>query len=131
MSTLMNDNLRLDPSDPLNLLLHNHSQHNMQASNDNLSPSVGTPPDWNSLSSMWPPEDKMEDMSQFTSIDLGMGMGIDTTDFSLFNPFQFIFEALSPLPSSESESSGNTGSFSPLLAAVHVCCVRCELSLCD
>ncbi|KAJ7715732.1 hypothetical protein B0H16DRAFT_1741697 [Mycena metata] len=52
MSTLMND----DPSDPLNLLLH-HSQHNMQASDDDSSPSIGTPPDWNSLSSMWPPDD--------------------------------------------------------------------------
>ncbi|KAJ7743193.1 hypothetical protein B0H16DRAFT_1463831 [Mycena metata] len=73
-------------------------------------PSVGTPPDWNSLSSMWP-EDKMDDMSQFTSMDLGMGM--DTTDFGSVNPFQFTFEAPSPLPSSESESGGSTGSFSP------------------
>ncbi|KAJ7713218.1 hypothetical protein B0H16DRAFT_1743547 [Mycena metata] len=79
MSTLMNDDLAhlahfigLDPSDPLNLLLHNHSQRNMQASDDDSSPS---------------PEDKMEDMSQFTSMDLGMGMGIDITDFGLFNPF--------------------------------------------
>ncbi|KAJ7698877.1 hypothetical protein B0H16DRAFT_1836989 [Mycena metata] len=111
MLTLMNDDLGLDPSDPLNLLLHNHSQHNMQASDDDSSPSVSTPPDWNSLSSMWPAEDKMDEMSQFTSMDLGMG--IDTADFGLFNPFQFTFEAPSPLPSSESESGGSTGSFSP------------------
>ncbi|KAJ7715542.1 hypothetical protein B0H16DRAFT_1805236 [Mycena metata] len=52
-------------------------------------------------------------MTQFTSMDLGIGMGIDTTDFGLFNPFQFTFEAPSPLPSSESESGGSTGSFSP------------------
>ncbi|KAJ7707957.1 hypothetical protein B0H16DRAFT_1823534 [Mycena metata] len=49
----------------------------------------------------------------FTNMDLGMGMGIDTTDFGLFNPFQFTFEAPSPLPSSESESGGSSGSFSP------------------
>ncbi|KAJ7715534.1 hypothetical protein B0H16DRAFT_1805229 [Mycena metata] len=46
-------------------------------------------------------------------MDLGIGIGIDTTDFGLFNPFQFTFEAPSPLPSSESESSGSTPSFSP------------------
>ncbi|KAJ7722090.1 hypothetical protein B0H16DRAFT_1473510 [Mycena metata] len=46
-------------------------------------------------------------------MDLGIGMGIDTTDFGFFNPFQFTFEASSPLPSSESESGGSTGSFSP------------------
>ncbi|KAJ7723659.1 hypothetical protein B0H16DRAFT_1737103 [Mycena metata] len=39
MSTLMNDDLGLDPSDPPDLLLHNHSQHNMQASDDDSSPS--------------------------------------------------------------------------------------------
>ncbi|KAJ7707955.1 hypothetical protein B0H16DRAFT_1481482 [Mycena metata] len=62
MSTLMNDDLGLDPSNPLNLLLHNHSQHNMQHSDDDSSPSIGTPPDWNLLSSMWPPEHKMDDI---------------------------------------------------------------------
>ncbi|KAJ7775012.1 hypothetical protein B0H16DRAFT_1760474 [Mycena metata] len=103
MLTLMKNDLGLDPSDPLNLLLHNHSQHNMQPSHDDSSPSVGTPPNWNSLSSMWPPEDKMDDMSQFTSMDLGMGMGIDTTDFGLFNSFQITFEAPSPLPSSDDD----------------------------
>ncbi|KAJ7749608.1 hypothetical protein B0H16DRAFT_1844681 [Mycena metata] len=72
----MNEDLGLNPSNPLNLLLHNHSQHNMQARKDNSSPSIGTPPDWSSLSSMWPPEDKMDDMSQFTSMDLGIGIGI-------------------------------------------------------
>ncbi|KAJ7713150.1 hypothetical protein B0H16DRAFT_1811339 [Mycena metata] len=45
-------------------------------------------------------------------MDLGMDMGIDTTEFGLFNPFQFTFEAPSPLPSSESESGGSTASFS-------------------
>ncbi|KAJ7715547.1 hypothetical protein B0H16DRAFT_498034 [Mycena metata] len=49
-------------------------------------------------------------------MDLGMGMGIDTTDFGLFNPFQFTFEAPFPLPLSESESGGSTGSFSPVHA---------------
>ncbi|KAJ7700563.1 hypothetical protein B0H16DRAFT_1902959 [Mycena metata] len=77
----MNDDLGLDLSDPLNLLLHNHSQHNMQASDHDSSPS-------------------------FTTMDLGM----DTTDFGLFNLFQFTFEAPSPLPSSESESGGSTAS---------------------
>ncbi|KAJ7715552.1 hypothetical protein B0H16DRAFT_1741878 [Mycena metata] len=62
MSTLMNDELGLDPSGPLNLLLHNHSQHNMHQTDDDSSPS-------------------------FTTMDLGMGMGMDTTDFGLFNPF--------------------------------------------
>ncbi|KAJ7703793.1 hypothetical protein B0H16DRAFT_1829349 [Mycena metata] len=85
MSTLKSEDLGLDPSDPLNLLLHNHSQHNLD---DDSSPS-------------------------FTTIDLGIGMDIDTTDFGLFNPFRFTFETPSPLLSSESESGGSTGSFSP------------------
>ncbi|KAJ7713228.1 hypothetical protein B0H16DRAFT_1743556 [Mycena metata] len=45
----------------------------------------------------------MDGMSQFTSMDLGMGMGINTTDFGLFNPFQFTFEAPSLLPSSDDD----------------------------
>ncbi|KAJ7713725.1 hypothetical protein B0H16DRAFT_1809360 [Mycena metata] len=93
--SMMNDDLGLHPSDPLNLL-HN-SQHSMQASNDDSSPSVGTPPRLELIEHM----------------DLRIGMGIDTTDFGLFNPFQFTFEAPSPLPLSESESSASTGSFSP------------------
>ncbi|KAJ7708585.1 hypothetical protein B0H16DRAFT_1822999 [Mycena metata] len=56
----MNDDLALDPSDPLNLLTQNHSQHNTHQTDDDSSPSVGTPSDWNSLSSMWPSEDKMD-----------------------------------------------------------------------
>ncbi|KAJ7713223.1 hypothetical protein B0H16DRAFT_1811001 [Mycena metata] len=52
----------LHPSDPLNLLLHNYSQHNMHQTDDDLSPSIGAPPAWNSLSSLWPPEDKMDDI---------------------------------------------------------------------
>ncbi|KAJ7025547.1 hypothetical protein C8F04DRAFT_1400498 [Mycena alexandri] len=99
MSTLMCSDLGLDPSDPLNLLLHNHSQH------DDPSPTDAAPPDWNSLSSMWP-EDKMEDMSHFT-------MDLDAPDFGLFNPFQFTFAAPSPLPESESDSGGSSASFSP------------------
>ncbi|KAJ7718326.1 hypothetical protein B0H16DRAFT_1797541 [Mycena metata] len=34
-----------------NLLLHNHSQHNMHQTDDDLSPSIGAPPAWNSLNS--------------------------------------------------------------------------------
>ncbi|KAJ7715535.1 hypothetical protein B0H16DRAFT_1741867 [Mycena metata] len=45
ISTLMNDDLGLHPSDPLNLLLCNYSRHNMHQTDDNSSPSVGTPPD--------------------------------------------------------------------------------------
>ncbi|KAJ7719063.1 hypothetical protein B0H16DRAFT_1700434 [Mycena metata] len=82
----------------------------MQASDDDSSPSVGTPPDWNSLSSMWPPEDKMEDMSQFTSMDLGIGMGIDTTDFGLFNPSN-----LKPRPRCPPPSPGAAAAPAPSL----------------
>ncbi|KAJ7713723.1 hypothetical protein B0H16DRAFT_534071 [Mycena metata] len=39
-----------------------------------------------------------------------MDLGMDTTDFGLFNLFQFTFEAPSPLPSSESESGSSTAS---------------------
>ncbi|KAJ7715739.1 hypothetical protein B0H16DRAFT_1804915 [Mycena metata] len=99
------------PSDPLNLLLHNHSQHNMHQTDDNSSPSVGAPPDWNSLSSMWPLEDKRTTFPVHKHGPRHRN-GHRTTDFGLFNPFQFTFEALSPLPSSESESGGSTSSFS-------------------
>ncbi|KAJ7715748.1 hypothetical protein B0H16DRAFT_1804932 [Mycena metata] len=108
---LLNRGIKLDPSDPLNLLLHNHSQHNMHQTDDNSSPSVGAPPDWNSLSSMWPLEDKRTTFPVHKHGPRHRN-GHRTTDFGLFNPFQFTFEALSPLPSSESESGGSTSSFS-------------------
>jgi len=54
---LTSSDLGLDPSDPLNLLLHNTSQRSSNASGDfsmEDSSQVGSPPDWSQLSILWP-----------------------------------------------------------------------------
>ncbi|RDB30417.1 hypothetical protein Hypma_007232 [Hypsizygus marmoreus] len=58
---LMSSDLGLDPSDPLNLLLHNTSQtHDSQSGNssmDDSSQEGSSPPDWSQLSALWPDQD--------------------------------------------------------------------------
>ncbi|KAJ7718164.1 hypothetical protein B0H16DRAFT_1700756 [Mycena metata] len=81
MSTVMNDDLGLHPSDPLNRLLHNHSQHNMQPSDNDSSPSVGTPPDWNSLSSSFSPPPSI----RAVSVDTGYSTSTDDPATELAN----------------------------------------------
>ncbi|CAK5273002.1 unnamed protein product [Mycena citricolor] len=75
--TLMSGDLGLDPSDPLNLLLHNSDQHNQQSdtSTDTDSVDAPTPPDWNSLSAMWPSLD--EHVPGGKDFGVGMDMGMD------------------------------------------------------
>ncbi|TFK75502.1 hypothetical protein BDN72DRAFT_954701 [Pluteus cervinus] len=48
--------LGLDPSDPLNLLLHNSAQSSSTMNSDDSStsaPEGGSPPDWSQLSNLW------------------------------------------------------------------------------
>jgi hypothetical protein len=54
---LMSSDLGLDPSDPLNLLLHNTSQIH-DSSMEDISPQPGISPDWSQLSVLWPTPDR-------------------------------------------------------------------------
>jgi hypothetical protein len=68
----MSQDLGLDPSDPLNLLLNNNSQ---DSSMDENNSSHGSPPDWSQLSSsLWPNEGSMQNnLGENTKYsDLGM-----------------------------------------------------------
>ncbi|KAJ7442548.1 hypothetical protein B0H11DRAFT_2292054 [Mycena galericulata] len=119
-STLMSQDLGLDPSDPLNLLLHNHSQHDGA---DTDTDSASTPPDWNSLSSMWPPveDNKMDFNMDFNIMDMSFDPSVGIEPIALNytyaapDPFQFTFES-SHMSASSSESGSTSGSFSPLAA---------------
>ncbi|KAJ7484601.1 hypothetical protein FB451DRAFT_1436539 [Mycena latifolia] len=121
-STLMSQDLGLDPSDPLNLLLHNHSQHDGRSDSD--TDDASTPPDWNTLSSMWPPVDdpKMDFNMDFGLMDMSFdpAVGIEpnalTYTYSTPDPFQFTFESPHMSSRSSSESGSTSGSFSPLVA---------------
>ncbi|KAJ7668988.1 hypothetical protein B0H17DRAFT_1142262 [Mycena rosella] len=117
----MSSDLGLDPSDPLNLLLHNHSQHDGA---DTDTDEAATPPDWNTLSSMWPPVDdsKMDFNMDFGLMDMSFdpAVGIEPNalayPYSTPDPFQFTFESSHMSSSSSSESGSTSGSFSPLVA---------------
>ncbi|KAJ7749274.1 hypothetical protein DFH07DRAFT_556250, partial [Mycena maculata] len=115
--TLMSSDLGLDPSDPLNLLLHNHSQHDGA---DTDTDSAGTPPDWNTLSSMWPPaeDNKIEFNMDFNLMDMSFdpAVGIEAYPYPTPDPFQFTFESPHMSSRSSSESGSTSGSFSPLVA---------------
>ncbi|EDR04636.1 uncharacterized protein LACBIDRAFT_304339 [Laccaria bicolor S238N-H82] len=52
---MMSSDLGLDPSDPLNLLLHNNSQSGDSSMDESSSSQSegGSPPDWSQLTSMW------------------------------------------------------------------------------
>ncbi|KAJ6571887.1 hypothetical protein B0H19DRAFT_1131768 [Mycena capillaripes] len=119
-STVMSADLGLDPSDPLNLLLHNHSQHDGP---DTDTDSAATPPDWNSLSSMWPPVDdhKMDFAMDFGLMDMSFdpAVGIEPSALNYTyapDPFQFTFESPHLSSRSSSESGSTSGSFSPRAA---------------
>ncbi|KAJ6499511.1 hypothetical protein C8R47DRAFT_291778 [Mycena vitilis] len=122
-STLMSQDLGLDPSDPLNLLLHNHSQHD---ATDTDTDSASTPPDWNTLSSMWPPVDdpKMDFamdfglMDDMMSFDPNAGIEPNALNYTYAapDPFQFTFESPHMSSRSSSESGSTSGSFSPRAA---------------
>jgi hypothetical protein len=79
--------LGLDPSDPLNLLLHNNSNSGDSSMEDmSTSSSGGSPPQWSQLSSLWPPNSYMEQGGQYVDggikypdlgVDLNMSFPID------------------------------------------------------
>ncbi|KAF7291849.1 BHLH domain-containing protein [Mycena indigotica] len=121
----MSQDLDLDPSDPLNLLLHNRSQHD--APTDTDTDSAATPPDWSSLNGMWTtPEDhvKMDatfdvDFGGLLDISFDPNVGIEPASLNYqytaeFPQFSFGSPHLSSAASSESGST--TGSFSPHVA---------------
>ncbi|KAF8190012.1 hypothetical protein K438DRAFT_1935955 [Mycena galopus ATCC 62051] len=120
-ATLMSSDLGLDPSDPLNLLLHNHSQHD-GADTDTDSPS--TPPDWNTLSNMWPPveDNKMDFNMDFNLMDMSFdpAVGIEPNSlnytYATPDPFQFTFESPHLSSRGSSDSGSTSGSFSPRAA---------------
>ncbi|KAJ6596593.1 hypothetical protein B0H10DRAFT_757537 [Mycena sp. CBHHK59/15] len=123
-SPVMSAPLGLDPSDPLNLLLHNHSQHDHHNSHDPDTDDPTSPPDWNTLSSMWPPVDdqKLDFAMDFGLMDLPFdpNAGIQPTALNYTypntDPFQFTFESPHMSSRSSSESGSTSGSFSPLVA---------------
>ncbi|KAG7097621.1 hypothetical protein E1B28_004954 [Marasmius oreades] len=137
----MDTDLGLDPSDPLNLWLHNTSQGN-DTSMDDSSPG-GSPPDWSQLSGLWPPSmdaggnAKMDfNVSLEGDMDFVNSMAIDPnalhlnyTDFPIHDvtyPFSFQTndtltpkDALTPSHrhrklSTTSSSSSSGASFSPV-----------------
>ncbi|KII91270.1 hypothetical protein PLICRDRAFT_51441 [Plicaturopsis crispa FD-325 SS-3] len=76
----MSSELGLDPSDPLNMLLHNIPQ-NGDSYMDDGSPQEGSPPDWSQLSTMWAPQGPMEtDSAKFS--DMRMDFDLASIDFS-------------------------------------------------
>ncbi|KAJ7070326.1 hypothetical protein B0H15DRAFT_118618 [Mycena belliarum] len=122
---IMSSDLGLDPSDPLNLLLHNHSQRDPH---DTDTDEAGTPPDWSTLSNMWPPVDDPHSKLDF-SMDMDFGLMDMTFDpavgiepnalnyaYAAPDPFQFTFESPHTSSRSSSESGSTSGSFSPLVA---------------
>jgi hypothetical protein len=73
--------LGLDPSDPLNLLLHNNSNSGDSSMEDMSTSSSGnSPPQWSQLSSLWPSNSYMEQGGQY--VDSGMkypDLGLNTS----------------------------------------------------
>ncbi|KAF8067742.1 hypothetical protein FPV67DRAFT_1493297 [Lyophyllum atratum] len=99
---LMSSDLGLDPSDPLNLLLHNTSQsHSGNSSMEESSQEGGSPPDWSQLSSLWPDQDfggqtkPYSDMMDFSelatlSMDVDFGNAIAIEPSALhYNPIKY------------------------------------------
>ncbi|KAJ7190919.1 hypothetical protein GGX14DRAFT_482126 [Mycena pura] len=121
-STLMSQDLGLDPSDPLNLLLHNRSQ---QDGTDTDTDSTSTPPDWSTLSNMWPPVDdsKIDFNMDFGLMDMSFDPAVciepnalNYTYTTTPDPFPFTFGSSHTSSRSSSESGSTSGSFSPLAA---------------
>ncbi|KAJ6486697.1 hypothetical protein C8R45DRAFT_902713 [Mycena sanguinolenta] len=105
----------LDPSDPLNLWLHNNDGP------DTDTDSATTPPDWN-LSSMWPPveDQKMDFDMGFGLVDMTFDPAAGIEPNALINypyatpePFPFTFESPHLSSRSSSDSGSTSGSFSP------------------
>ncbi|KAG5643700.1 hypothetical protein DXG03_009749 [Asterophora parasitica] len=102
----MSSDLGLDPSDPLNLLLHNSSQSHSGNSSmeESSSQEGGSPPDWSQLSSLWPdnelggtqtkpypdvmPMDFGELASLAMDVDFGNAIAIEPSVLH-FNPMKY------------------------------------------
>ncbi|KAK7036548.1 hypothetical protein VNI00_011481 [Paramarasmius palmivorus] len=73
---LSNDtDLGLDPSDPLNLWLHNTSQGSDSSMDD--SSGEGSPPDWSQLSALWPSAAESGINGKVEGMDFSMSIGND------------------------------------------------------
>ncbi|KAF7318201.1 BHLH domain-containing protein [Mycena chlorophos] len=124
----MSQDLGLDPSDPLNLLLHNRSQHDVHTDTD--TDSAATPPDWSSLS-LWAAADDSNlkidpsfdvDFDGLMDMSFGPNVGIEPAALN-YQPYPPVdpfpaFPYGSPHMSSaaSSESGSTSGSFSPHVA---------------
>ncbi|KAF7323753.1 BHLH domain-containing protein [Mycena kentingensis (nom. inval.)] len=118
----MASDLGLDPSDPLNLLLHNTSQHDAQTDTD--TDSASTPPDWSTLSTMWPPVDEKMDTSfgfgGLMDMSFDPNVGIEPASLNYQYPGDafpaFSFGSPHSSSTASSESGSTSGSFSPMVA---------------
>lgn len=129
---LMSQDLGLDPSDPLNLLLHNTSQGSDSSSIEGSSSLSTTPPDWSQLSALWPSGDSddlggtgmgksypdiMMDFANLSSLnmDFNPSMSIDPNALH-FDPMKFsTYDADSHLLSNELLSAHFPFTFQPNL----------------
>ncbi|KAJ7054363.1 hypothetical protein C8F01DRAFT_1063722 [Mycena amicta] len=121
--TLMSQDLGLDPRDPLNLLLHNRSQHDAPATDTDTDSAAATPPDWSALS-MWAADDKMDpsfdmDFGGLMDMSFDPNVGIEPASLNYqyatdpFPPFTFGSPHLSSATSSESGSASPLVAYSP------------------
>ncbi|KAF5383267.1 hypothetical protein D9615_005063 [Tricholomella constricta] len=97
---LMSSDLGLDPSDPLNLLLHNSSQsHSGNSSMEESSQEGGSPPDWSELSSLWPDNDfsaqskPYSDMMDFSEL-ASLSMDVDFSNAIAVEPSALHFDSM-------------------------------------
>jgi hypothetical protein len=96
----MSSDLGLDPSDPLNIMLHNTLQFSEDSSMEDSSCEGASPPDWSQLSSVWPENDMGQtktypdimDFADLSSLPLDMNfnpsMSIEPSTLH-FDPMKF------------------------------------------
>uniref|UniRef100_A0A0W0F121 BHLH domain-containing protein n=1 Tax=Moniliophthora roreri TaxID=221103 RepID=A0A0W0F121_MONRR len=96
---LSNDtNLGLDPSDPLNLWLHDTSQGSDSSMDD--SSAGESPPDWSQLSTLWPPSGESGANGKMEGVDFSMTLGSDMDFVNSMvidpNALHFNYDGISP-----------------------------------
>jgi hypothetical protein len=106
----MSSDLGLDPSDPLNLMLHNSLQSNEDSSMEDSSCEGASPPDWSQLSSLWAENDMGQtksypDIMDFTdpsslSMDMNFNPSMSIEPSALhFDPMKFNLNSSYPYDS--------------------------------
>jgi hypothetical protein len=111
---IMSSDLGLDPSDPLNLLLHNTSQDGASTESSKL----GSVPDWSQLTTLWPAHDryladglKYPDMG--IDFNLPLSMNMDYNPSMAVEPSALHFEPSYNQPSFFSSNVPLSGEFFP------------------